>query len=118
MMYRTFQIENHKSKIENSLMMFRFGVPLFAPVFSGRQPHERDGQDRKHECLNERNEKFQPIKGKWQEQEQKRHNQQDYFARKDVAEKTEGERNNLADFTDKFDNSYEHVNQTERNVAL
>jgi hypothetical protein len=67
-----------------------------------RNRHEDERENREHECLDEPDEKFERVEWKRQRKEQERHHEENYFAREDVAEKSERERKYLGNFADEL----------------
>lgn len=81
-------------------------VSILVLWFDRRHLQEDEREHGKHDCLDEANEDFKEKE--WEREKirhEVEHNNEKYFARKDVAEETESERDNFSYFRDKLENT-------------
>lgn len=71
--------------------------------------HERERQDTKDKSLNHTDENLQAVENEWEGKEEERHDEKHYLTSENVAEQSEGKRNNLADLAHEFDESNKDI---------
>ena len=94
-------------------MMFFVAVMTFH-----RLRHEHEREYCKHQRLDRRDDDFEAVEDhRHNRSDQERHNNEQDTAGEHIAEKTEGQRNDLTDFRDDFDQPDAEVNDPERFLA-
>lgn len=83
----------------------------------GSQGEEDQGEHHEDEGLDKAYKKLQPIKGKGDQiRDEECYHTEEHFAGEDVAEKSEGEGDDLGQFADQFQNADEEIDDTVKNA--
>src|SRR5215207_9307770 len=101
-------------RLNRNFVLVSVVIVIFRVVALRRQIHEDRRQQREHQRLDNTDEELQNEERPRQERQQEAHDKQQDRPGEDIAEKSEGKRENTRELADQLQQAYRHVDTAER----